>query len=183
MVHLPLVLDARGVPASVRGGAFAVYALVALVLMAGPAPYLANRLGRFPPLAGGLVLIGTALLWLSFGGSTGAVYGAMALFGLGFGLLFPAATALVADATVPAERASAFGVFYAAYSLGVVAGRSAAGCWRRRSGPPRGLRSWPPPCWPSPWRPWCCWPAGANEAIRWPPRPSRRRPQPSAGAQ
>ncbi|HEX2516022.1 MAG TPA: MFS transporter, partial [Chloroflexota bacterium] len=138
VVHLPLVLDARGVPASVRGGAFAVYALVALVLMAGPAPYLANRLGRLPPLAGGLALIGTALLWLSFGGSTGAVYGAMALFGLGFGLLFPAATALVADATIPAERASAFGIFYAAYSLGVVGGEVGSGLLAGRFGPASG---------------------------------------------
>jgi MFS family permease len=122
VVHLPLVLEAWGAPASVRGGAFGVYALVALLAMAGPAPYLANRLGRYPPLAGGLGLVGAALLLLAVGESVGAVYGAMAVFGLGFGLLFPAATALVADASLPGERGLAYGIYYAAYSLGVVAG-------------------------------------------------------------
>jgi MFS family permease len=58
----------------------------------------------------------------------------MALFGLGFGLLFPSASALVADATVPAERASAFGVFYAAYSLGVVGGEVGSGLLAGRFG-------------------------------------------------
>ena len=50
----------------------------------------------------------------------------------------PAATALVADATIPAERASAFGVFYAAYSLGVVGGEVGSGLLAGRFGAPPG---------------------------------------------
>ena len=57
----------------------------------------------------------------------GAVYAEMIVFGLGFSLLFPAATALVADAAAPSERGTAFGVFYAVYSLGTIVGSLAAG--------------------------------------------------------
>jgi MFS family permease len=51
----------------------------------------------------------------------------MVLYGLGFGLIFPSANAQVADATDRGERGSAFGLFYALYSLGVVLGAAAAG--------------------------------------------------------
>jgi MFS family permease len=127
VVHLPLLLEARGVPASVRGSAFAVYALVALVLFARPAPWLIDRFGRLRTLSVGVGLIGASLVALGFSGTTDEVYGAMALFGCGFGLLFPAVTAYLADQTAPGERGVAYGVFYAAYSLGVVVGEVGSG--------------------------------------------------------
>jgi DHA1 family multidrug resistance protein-like MFS transporter len=127
VVHLPLLLEARGVPASARGSAFGVYALVALVLFARPAPWLIDRFGRLRTLGVGLGLIGVSLVSLAFATATGEVYWAMALFGCGFGLLFPAVTAYLADQTVPSERGVAYGVFYAAYSLGVVVGEVGSG--------------------------------------------------------
>jgi MFS transporter, DHA1 family, multidrug resistance protein len=127
VVHLPLLLESQGAPASTRGGAFGVYAIVALVMMAGPAPWLATRFGRLPPLVGGLAAVGISLVWLAADSSLPSVYGAMGFFGLGFGALFPAATALVADASRPHERAAAYGVFYAAYSLGVIIGQVGSG--------------------------------------------------------
>lgn len=114
-------------PASARGSAFGVYALVALVLFARPAPWLIDRFGRLRTLGVGLGLIGVSLVSLAFASGTGEVYGSMALFGCGFGLLFPAATAYLADQTVPGERGVAYGVFYAAYSLGVVVGEVGSG--------------------------------------------------------
>ncbi|MGH2350923.1 MAG: MFS transporter, partial [Chloroflexota bacterium] len=83
--------------------------------------------GRHRPLAGGLAIIGLGLLALAATRQMVGTYGAMALFGLGFGLLFPAATALVADASGLGERGAAFGLFYAAYSLGVVVGSVTSG--------------------------------------------------------
>jgi MFS family permease len=135
VVHLPLLLEQRGVAAGVRGGAFGAYALVALLVMAGPAPWLANRYGRLRPLAGGLVLIGVSLFGLAAATSTAGIYLGMAAFGLGFGLLFPAATALVADASAPHERSVAYGLFYAAYSLGVIVGEVGSGQLARLFGP------------------------------------------------
>ncbi len=127
VVHLPLLLESRGASASVRGTAFSVYALVSLALFARPSPWLVNRFGRLLPLAGGLSLIGVSLLALAVTATTAGVYGAMALFGSGFGLLFPAVTSYIADHTSPAERGMAYGVFYAAYSLGVVVGEVGSG--------------------------------------------------------
>jgi MFS family permease len=135
VVHLPLLLQARSVPASARGSAFAIYALVALVLFARPAPWLINRYGRLRTLGAGLVLIGASLVSLAFATGIGEVYGSMAIFGFGFGLLFPAATAYLADQTVPSERGTAYGVFYAAYSLGVVVGAVGSGQLAQTLGP------------------------------------------------
>jgi MFS transporter, DHA1 family, multidrug resistance protein len=125
VVHLPLQLgDAR-----LRGYAYGVYAVVALVLFAGPAPWLANRFGRLRPTAAGLALIGLSLCALAATvPATSGVYGSMALFGVGFGLLFPAVTALVADASTPHERGAAYGVFCLARRL---RRRSwSLACWR-----------------------------------------------------
>lgn len=135
VVHLPLLLEARGVPASARGSAFGVYALVALILFARPAPWLIDRFGRLRTLGGGLGLIGVSLLALTIATGIGEVYASMALFGCGFGLLFPAATAYLADQTLPNERGVAYGVFYAAYSLGVVVGEVGSGQLAQTFGP------------------------------------------------
>lgn len=135
VVHLPLLLEARGVPASARGSAFGVYALAALVLFARPAPWLIDRFGRLRTLGAGLGLIGASLVSLAFASGTGEVYASMAAFGCGFGLLFPAVTAYLADQTVPGERGVAYGVFYAAYSLGVVVGEVCSGQLAQTLGP------------------------------------------------
>ena len=51
----------------------------------------------------------------------------MAVFGFGYGIVFPSAAALVIGATGAERRGMAFGVFYAVYSFGVVVGASGSG--------------------------------------------------------
>ncbi len=125
--HLPIVVEALGGGERASSYAFTVYAVVAMIGMAGPAARQADRFGRHRPLALGLAVVGVALLGLGVWPATPAAYGEMVVFGLGFSLLFPAATALVADASTPAERGTAFGVFYAVYSLGTIVGALLAG--------------------------------------------------------
>jgi MFS family permease len=126
VTHLPQALVARG-DGGVRGAVFTVYALLAVLAMAGPLGRLSDRSGRYGPLAGGLSLIGLGMLLLALVPSAvGALLG-MAVFGFGFGLLFPPATALVVEATDRSERGAAFGVFYAVYSFGVVVGSVLSG--------------------------------------------------------
>lgn len=128
VVHLPLVLAARGEPASRSGLAFTIFAVVAILVMAGPLNRLGDRYGRARPAVAGLVLVGAGLLVLGLAaGSAGGVGLGMAVFGLGFGLLFPSAAALVADAADREERGAAYGIFYAVYSLGVVIGSTLSG--------------------------------------------------------
>ena len=127
VTHLPLMLEEQGETAARSGYSFGIYALVAMLVMASPISRVGDRYGRFGPLTLGLVGIAAGLALLGVLEGYGGVVAGMAVFGLGYGLVFPAATALVASATGADRRGMAFGVFYAVYSLGVVVGASGSG--------------------------------------------------------
>ncbi len=127
VTHLPLVLQAQGETAARTGYTFAIYALVAMLVMASPVSRAGDRFGRFGPLIIGLAAIAAGLATLGILTGYAAIATGMAVFGLGYGLVFPAATALVIGATGADRRGMAFGIFYAVYSLGVVVGAAASG--------------------------------------------------------
>ena len=127
VTYLPLMLEEQGQSAARSGYSFGVYALVAMLVMASPIGRASDRFGRFGPLMLGLLGVAAGLALLGVLEGYGGVVVGMAVFGLGYGLVFPAATALVASATGADRRGMAFGVFYAVYSLGVVVGASGSG--------------------------------------------------------
>lgn len=127
ITHLPITLETQGESASLRGMAFSIFAVVAVIVMAGPTNRLSDRHGRPRVLSWGLAAMATGLGVMGVVAGVPGMAVGMALFGLGFGLLFPAATALVADATSDGGRGQAFGIFYAVYSFGVVIGSVASG--------------------------------------------------------
>lgn len=127
VTHLPLHLSDLGYAGTQTGLSFSAFALVAMLVMASPAARGAGARGRLAPAGWGLAAVGVALLLLPSRPEIQAVVAAMALYGLGFGLIFPSANAQVADATSQSERGTAFGIFYAFYSIGVIVGASAAG--------------------------------------------------------
>ena len=127
VAHLPLVLESQGESAARSGYSFAVFALVAILVMASPVGGASDRFGRFVPLLVGLVGVAGGLAVLGVAESYGAIAAGMAVFGLGYGLVFPAATALVTEAAGPGRRGRAFGIFYAVYSLGVAIGSAGSG--------------------------------------------------------
>ena len=127
VTHLPLLLQDQGETAARTGYTFAIYALVAMVVMASPVSRSGDRFGRFGPLILGLLAIAAGLAVLGTFTGYAAIAAGMAVFGLGYGLVFPAATALVIGATGADRRGMAFGIFYAVYSLGVVVGASGSG--------------------------------------------------------
>ena len=127
VTHLPLLLQDQGETAARTGYTFAIYALVAMVVMASPVSRSGDRFGRFGPLILGLLAIAAGLAVLGILTGYAAIAAGMAVFGLGYGLVFPAATALVIGATGADRRGMAFGIFYAVYSLGVVVGASGSG--------------------------------------------------------
>ena len=127
VAHLPLVLESQGESAARSGFSFAIFALVAILVMASPIGGASDRFGRFVPLLGGLAGVAAGLAVLGIAESYGVIAAGMAVFGLGYGLIFPAATALVTEAAGPGRRGMAFGVFYAVYSLGVAIGSAGSG--------------------------------------------------------
>ena len=127
VTYLPLMLEEQGKTGADSGYSFGVYALVAMLVMASPISRAGDRYGRFGPLMLGLVGIAVGLALLGVLDGYGGVIAGMAVFGLGYGLVFPAATALVAGATGTNRRGMAFGAFYAVYSFGVVVGASGSG--------------------------------------------------------
>ncbi|MBI4300572.1 MAG: MFS transporter [Chloroflexi bacterium] len=131
--HVPLVLEEAGASSARSGMAFAVYALMAMAAMLSPLSRFSDRHGPTAPLAVGLVLIAGGLLVNGIAGGIGGITVGMGVFGLGFGLLFPSITALVTESADHRQRGTAFGIFYALYSLGVVIGSTLAGAasdWR-----------------------------------------------------
>lgn len=127
VTHLPAVFGEESHSGARTGSAFAVYALVSMIVMARPASRVSERYGLLRAIGIGLALAAVGLLVLGrFGADLGTMAG-IGVFGLGFGLVFPTSAALIAKATAPGERGTAFGVFYAVYSVGVVIGSAQSG--------------------------------------------------------
>ena len=127
VTQLPLALASLDLSSSVSGSVFMVYALAAMVMMVTPIRSLSDRYNRTLFLNIGLITmsIGIAIIGL-YPGIWGALLG-MVIYGIGFGILFPAATALVVDSTLVESRGFGFGIFYGVYSAGVVIGSLMSG--------------------------------------------------------
>jgi MFS family permease len=75
----------------------------------------------------GLACLAASTAVLAIGNSLTADSAAMILYGVGFGLLFPAAAGIVGIAAPPPERGRAFGVFNFSFDAGLAAGPLLAG--------------------------------------------------------
>jgi DHA1 family multidrug resistance protein-like MFS transporter len=137
LVFLPLIGEERGFTAAQVGLIFGSFALTAALVQASPLGRLSDRWGRLPLIAAGLFLMATAMVALSASRSWEEMIGAMAFYGLGFGLLFPAALALLVDQTTSKTRGQVFGIFMAMLSVGTIAGSGMAGWmdqWHQTAG-------------------------------------------------
>ena len=126
--HLPIVIDAVGGSARLSGIAFSTFSVVAIVVMVSPLQRTLDDRSRGVTLVSGLLCLGLSTLTLAvYNGSVYAVFPAMVVFGLGFGLLFPSLSASVSEQAGSNRGGTAFGIFYAVYSLGVFVGATASG--------------------------------------------------------
>jgi len=119
---LPRTAEALGAEPSTVGGLFTVYAIVAAAIMLSP---LAGRVdhGRALATAGiGLAILALSLTLLAVAGALWVAVLASAIFGAGYGLLFPAVSATTSLAATDTTRGRAFGLFNVAFSLGLAVG-------------------------------------------------------------
>ncbi|MCG7754871.1 MFS transporter, partial [Flavihumibacter cheonanensis] len=91
---------------------------------------LARGVDRHGPLrytlAGTGALLGSTAV-LAFSGAIESDTVGMVLYGLGYGLIFPATAGIVAIAAAPAERGRAYGLLNFAFDAGISSGPIAAG--------------------------------------------------------
>lgn len=118
---VPLQVREMGLGAQVTGALFATFGVTALLvfLFLGRA---ADRWGRRSALGTGFALVALAQGALASAPALPAMLTAMAAYGLGFGLAFPALSALVGDGAPPGRRGLAMGLLGATFSLGAAAG-------------------------------------------------------------
>ncbi len=124
---LPETAESLGAPASAVGGLFTAYAVMAGLLMLSPLSGRVDRHGADGMIAAGLALIAVALVVMILAPDLTTLMLASALFGTGYGLVFPAVTGAISLAATTRTRGRAFGLFNAAFSLGLALGAPLAG--------------------------------------------------------
>lgn len=124
---LPETAEALGAPASAVGGLFTAYAVMAGLMMLSPLSGRVDRHGADGMIATGLIIIAVALVAMIAAPDLTALILASALFGTGYGLIFPAVTGAISLAATTRTRGRAFGLFNAAFSVGLALGAPFAG--------------------------------------------------------
>jgi MFS transporter, DHA1 family, multidrug resistance protein len=117
---LPRHATGLGLAAGATGGLFTLFALVAAGVMLSRVAGLAEVQGLAAPISLGLGAYAVALGLLAMVPGLGLTVLAVGLFGVGYGLVFPAMAGAVGAEAEPAERGRAYGLFLAFFSLGFV---------------------------------------------------------------
>jgi MFS family permease len=134
--RLPVMLQQAGYDAAYRGRLFGLFALMAIGVMLAVRRRAVLGGARARAMLGlGLIAVGSVMLegWSLPSGAWSAVL----LFGVGFGLGFPAVHLLTYEGVEAHQRGTAFALLYAFYSLGYVLGPTSAGLAAERF--PAGL--------------------------------------------
>ena len=129
---LPGTAESLGARPSVVGLLFTAYAIVAGALMLSPLSGRVDREGADRLAGVGLVLLAIALAALVVVPSVALAAVACAVFGAGYGLVFPAVTGATSLAATDATRGRAFGLFNAAFSVGIAVGPPVVGAVAER---------------------------------------------------
>ena len=118
---LPLYVKGLGMEVFHVGMLLAIFAIMFIILQL-PTGALSDKVGRRIPIAAGLSLGVVSLVILPSVATFALLAVVMALYGIGYGMLFPSISALVADHTIPEEHGMATGIFHALLTAGVAIG-------------------------------------------------------------
>lgn len=124
---LPLNVEAMGLNTESTGILLSTFGIVALIIFLSPINRIYDRFKPIELVIPGFMLIGVSLVLLSFITSLIGSFIAMIIYGLGFSFVFPSMNRIVADASTQVDRGKAYGIFYAFFSLGAVAGSTISG--------------------------------------------------------
>lgn len=120
--NFPVKGAALGLGPERVGPLLSCFAVGAMIAFAPPLSRISDRWGRRLPILIGLLISTGGMAILASAESTWLMAGALFLHGLGFGLVFPAVSALSGDASGQQKRGLAYGLLTAAFSAGAVMG-------------------------------------------------------------
>lgn len=126
---LPLKVESLNYGSEVSGMLLSAFAMTAIIIFVLPTNKLYDRFSYENTMTVGLAILGISLLLLSNAASQTLMFAVMMVYGVGFALIFPTINALIIQHTDLLERGKAFGLFYAFFSLGVVAGSIVTGAF------------------------------------------------------
>lgn len=108
--------------AGASGGLFTIFGIIAIALMLSRVSRRVDQRGPFGISLVGLGALSAALALLAISPTITVDLVAMVLYGIGYGLIFPAAAGAIAIASAPEERGRANGAFNLSFDLGISAG-------------------------------------------------------------
>lgn len=120
--YLPDAADAAGAGASTVGTLFTVYALFAGAVMLSRVSRRIDMFGADRPAIAGLFVIAVGFAVFAVAPTVGLLAVGAAVFGAGYGLVFPAVSAQTSLLTDVSVRGRAFGLFNVAFSVGLAFG-------------------------------------------------------------
>lgn len=120
--YLPDAADAAGARASTVGALFTVYALFAGAVMLSRVSRRIDMFGADRPATAGLFVIAVAFGVFAVAPHVAVLSVGAAIFGTGYGLVFPAVAAQTSLLTDVHVRGRAFGLFNVAFSVGLAFG-------------------------------------------------------------
>ncbi len=141
---LPIHLERMGMGAFEVGMLLAAFSVM-FVVVQFPSGAVSDRVGRLRPMVAGLLCIIVSLVVLPLPSGFAFLAVATALYGAGYGLLFPSISALIADHTNTEERGLATGIFHALLTAGVAIGAPVIGWVGKFVGTKLGLLITPVP--------------------------------------
>lgn len=133
---LPLKISEIGLTTESTGMLLSTFGIMALIVFLTPINKIYDKYSPITLVVTGLTLIGLAIFSLTFIHTLWIGFVLMVIYGLGFAFVFPSMNRMVADVSSQEDRGKAYGVFYAFFSLGVVAGSSISGVVSQTIGSP-----------------------------------------------
>jgi integral membrane protein len=124
---LPLHVQTLGYDSRLSGTLMSAFGIIAVLVFVLPTNRIFDRVDPSRTMIFGIGLMGLSQLLISLSVTTIALYAVLSLYGIGFAFLFPSINTLLIKATTQEQRGKTYGYFYAAFSLGVVAGSSLLG--------------------------------------------------------
>lgn len=123
---LPLRVEALGMGPLEVGVLLATFSALFVIIQL-PSGAISDRVGRRVPMVAGLICVIVSLTALPSLSGLPLLIVAMAVYGTGYGLVFPSISALIADHTNAEERGLATGLFHALLTAGVAIGAPVMG--------------------------------------------------------